>query len=123
MVHLVQSIDDMFCFGIRQGKRLHNIVAQSQDSANLLHNLEITQLWCAILRMHIAISRLLKFSDCAEHIHCSVHIVKRLSMRVEMWIEFLEESAVHSYCETTKLQLVLQAATGVKVEFCYEWYA
>ena len=106
MVHLVQSIGDVFCFGICRGKRLHNIVAQSQDSANLLHNLEITQLWCAILRMHIAISRLLKFSDCAEHIHCSVHIVKRLSMRVEhveMWIEFLEESAVQTIATVRRL--------------------
>ena len=46
----------------RRGKRLRAIVAQSRDRASVLRNL-------GILRMRNAISRLRKFSDCAEHIH------------------------------------------------------
>ena len=46
----------------RRGKRLRTIVAQSRDRATIVRNL-------GILRMRNAISRLHKFSDCAEHIH------------------------------------------------------
>ena len=46
----------------RRGKRLCAIVAQSRDRATVVCNL-------GILRMHNAISRLRKFSDCTEHIH------------------------------------------------------
>ena len=45
----------------RRGKRLRRCIAQSRDRATIVRNL-------GILRMRNAISRLRKFSDCAEHI-------------------------------------------------------
>ena len=57
------------------GKRLCAIVsAQSQDCASVLCNLRI-------LRIHNAISRLCKFSDCAEHVYWGL-----LKLGIVVWV-------------------------------------